>query len=357
MSGRRAAGGPRFEDLRPGQILRHPVPRTIHGGDLALYIALTGDRTPLSSSTELAHSLGFAREVVQDLLVLHVALGKSAGQLPARAGSTMGYADVHLSRAVYPGDTLRATSEVIGSCAGAGEQRGTTWVTTRVFNQRDDEVARLTRWLRVDRSDPSDLSPAGSEPPIPAVVQPDDLFVPWEMNLDRFDDVMWATGGTALWDDYEVGQRIDHGGVATLADGEAALLARLVQSAAGLELDGQAAAGSGDRRRAVHDLHVVSVARAIAHDGLENVLRMAAWNRAVTRPALVGDTIRAWTEVLGRAELPGQARLGAVRLRLVAIKNADPAQQRVERALPDGSLDPRVVVELDWWGLVPRRRA
>jgi 2-methylfumaryl-CoA hydratase len=208
-------------------------------------------------------------------------------------------------------------------------------------------VARLSRWFWLDRREPGAAASTGTEPPLPEAVQPDDLFVPWEMNLDRFDDVMWATGGTALWDDYEVGQRIDHAGGATIAAGDDALLARLVQSAARFHLG----------QRAINDLHVVSVARAIAHDGLENVLRMAAWNRAVTRPVLAGDTIRAWTEVLGKAELPGQGRLGAVRLRLVAVKNADPALERVERALPDGAPDPRVVVDLDWWGLVPRHRS
>jgi len=61
-----------FEDFAMGQRLLHAVPRTLHGGDIALYMALTGERPPLSSSTELARSLGFLREVVPDLLVFHV---------------------------------------------------------------------------------------------------------------------------------------------------------------------------------------------------------------------------------------------------------------------------------------------
>ena len=43
----RRLGGNFFEDLGPGQLLRHPVPRTVSDGDIALYIALTGDRNPL----------------------------------------------------------------------------------------------------------------------------------------------------------------------------------------------------------------------------------------------------------------------------------------------------------------------
>ena len=62
----KARTGNFFEDFRIGMRIQHPVPRTIHGGDLALYIALTGDRRPLSSSTEFARSLGLPRETAHD---------------------------------------------------------------------------------------------------------------------------------------------------------------------------------------------------------------------------------------------------------------------------------------------------
>jgi hypothetical protein len=48
-------------------------------------------------------------------------------------------------------------------------------------------------------------------------------------------------------------------------------------------------------------------------------------------------------------------------MRLVAVKNVDPAREDVslEVAVEGGqgkkAYDPRVVLVLDWWGLVPRR--
>ena len=47
-----------FEDLDPGQRLINPVPRTLTEGDVALYIALTGDRNPKNCSDEFARALG-----------------------------------------------------------------------------------------------------------------------------------------------------------------------------------------------------------------------------------------------------------------------------------------------------------
>jgi len=94
-------------------------------------------------------------------------------------------------------------------------------------------------------------------------------------------------------------------------------------------------------------------------DGLENVLRMAAWNGGVhANPTFAGDTISAWTEIVERAELPGKKDLGALRMKLYAVKNTDLRTETVSaETTTDGntSYDPRVVLALDWWGLVPRR--
>src|SRR5262245_66060686 len=94
--------------------LPHAVPRTVHGGDLAMYIALTGDRRPLSSSTEFARSLGFARECAQDLLGFHIVFGKTVADVSLNAVANLGYSRVLFRRPVYPGDTLTAETEGIG---------------------------------------------------------------------------------------------------------------------------------------------------------------------------------------------------------------------------------------------------
>src|SRR3979490_531197 len=92
-----------FEDFAMGQRLLHAVPRTLHGGDIALYMALTGERPPLSSSTELARAPGFVRGVMPDLLVFHVVFGKSVADISHNATANLGYADVRFLRPVYPG--------------------------------------------------------------------------------------------------------------------------------------------------------------------------------------------------------------------------------------------------------------
>jgi 2-methylfumaryl-CoA hydratase len=134
---------------------------------------------------------------------------------------------------------------------------------------------------------------------------------------------------------------------------------RLYQNSARVHFDAHRMSSSPSGRRLVYGGHVMSVAYALAQAGLENVLLMAAWNGGVhANPTSAGDTIYAWSEVLERAELAHQPRLGALRLRLVAVKNTDPAVESVARVVTGEkgqAHDPRVVLVLDWWGLVPRR--
>src|SRR4051794_14785381 len=103
--------GRNFEDFAIGQRIVHAIPRTLHGGDIALYMALTGERPPLASSTELARSFGFMRELIPDLLVFHIVFGKSVPDISHLATANLGYADVRFLRPVYPGDSLHADSE------------------------------------------------------------------------------------------------------------------------------------------------------------------------------------------------------------------------------------------------------
>src|SRR6185436_15089047 len=199
---RKVSIGRFFEDFSIGQRLVHAVPRTLHGGDIALYMALTGERSPLSSSTELARSLGFLREMVPDLLVFHIVFGKSVPDISHNATANLGYADVRFLRPVYPGDTLVAESEVIGLREVSSGDAGVVYVRTRGTNQKGQEVLSFVRWVLVPKRDPAAARGVSTVPTLPEAVTADRLPVPDAMNLQRFGDLTWAFGGEARWDDY-----------------------------------------------------------------------------------------------------------------------------------------------------------
>ncbi len=357
----KASTGNFFEDFSVGQRLLHPTPRTIHGGDLALYIALTGERRAASSSTEFARSLGLAREVVHDLLGFHVVFGKTVGDVSLNAVANLGYAQVLFKRPIYPGDTLIAESEVVGLRELSNGKAGVVYVKSRGENQKGQEVLSFYRWVMVDKRDPSTKSGIDQVPELPREVTPAELHVPEALNLQRFPDLMRATGGRNLWDDYEPGERIHHLSGMTLEEADHTLATRLYQNTARVHFDAHAMKASRFGKRLVYGGHVLSICHALSYNGLENAVGMAAWNAGShANPTFAGDTLYAWTDVLARAELPGRRDLGALRLRLVGVKNADPSREDVPLEVTgEGgktAYDPRVVLVLDYWALMPRRR-
>jgi 2-methylfumaryl-CoA hydratase len=356
----KAFAGRSFEDFSIGQRFVHASPRTLHGGDLALYMALTGDRRPLTSSTVFARSLGYQREVAPCLLGFHIVFGKSVPDISQNAIANLGYADVRFIRPVYPGDTLTADTEVIGLRESSAGDTGVVYVATRGVNQKGQDVLSFVRWVLVPKRDPKKATGHDRVPKLPDAVPVDRLPANEALNLQRFLDLQWATGGRALWDDYEIGEKIVHGGAMTIEDADHVQATRLYHNTARVHFDGHGMTSSRFGKRVVYGGHVISVAHSLAYDGLENVLGMAAWNSGVhVNPTFGGDTIAAWTEVVDRAEVPNRRDIGALRMKLYAVKNVDLRVDQVTAETVDGEgkrgFDPRVVLALDWWGLIPRR--
>jgi len=103
-----------FEDFVVGDELIHATPRTVTEADVALYTGLTGSRFALYSADTFAQDVGLPSSPIDPLLVFHVVFGKTVPDISLNAVANLGYADGRFFAPVFPGDTLRAVSEVIG---------------------------------------------------------------------------------------------------------------------------------------------------------------------------------------------------------------------------------------------------
>lgn len=338
-----------FEDFRVGQVLRHATPRTATTGDQALYTALTGSRFALQSSDVFAQALGYRRAPLDDLLVFHLVFGKTVADVSLNAVANLGYADGRFGVPVYPGDTLSTVSEVIGVKQNSNGKTGVVYVRSTGRNQAGETVLAYVRWVMVAKRDPASPAPAPVVPDLPAQVTGADLFLPEGLNLTGYD--FTAAGAAARWGDYAVGERIDHSDGMTLEEAEHQLATRLYQNTAKVHFDQHLANDNRFGRRLVYGGHVISLARALSFNGLANAFRLAAVNggRHVA-PFFAGDTLYAWSEVLETAELGGD--LGALRLRTVGAKDRPCADFPLKDA--EGKYDPAVVLDLDYWVLMPR---
>ena len=148
-----------FEDFQLGHLIVHATPRTVTTGDVALYTALYGGRFAVRLDA-FAHAIGYPRSPVDDLLVFHIVFGKTVPDISLNAVANLGYADCRFLVPVYPGDTLSATSEVIGLKENSNGQTGVVYVRSRGFNQRGDAVLEYVRWVMVRKRDPKSPAPA-----------------------------------------------------------------------------------------------------------------------------------------------------------------------------------------------------
>jgi len=101
MSGCKINRGNYFEDFNLFEKITHPLPRTINDGDISLYIALTGSRFALNSSVELAKSMGYKQQPVDDILLFHLVFGKSVIDISLNAVANLGYAEVTFPKPVF----------------------------------------------------------------------------------------------------------------------------------------------------------------------------------------------------------------------------------------------------------------
>ena len=340
-----------FEDFRLGQVIRHATPRTVTGGDVALYTALYGPRFALQASDDFAQAVGYPRSPVDDLLVFHIVFGKTVPDISLNAVANLGYAQARFLLPVYPGDTLSAVSEVIGLKENSNRQTGIVYVRSRGLNQQGGTVLDYVRWVMVRKRDEVARAPEEHVPDLPAAVAAEALGTACPgIDLGAWDDEL--AGSPHRFAAYAIGERIDHRDGMTVEEAEHQIATRLYQNTARVHLDQHAAAGTRFGRRLIYGGHAISLARALSFNGLGNAVHVAAINggRHVA-PLFAGDTVYAWSQVLDAADLPGRQDVGALRLRLVATKN-QPCADHPDRV--GAGYDPAVILDLDYWALIPR---
>lgn len=347
----KTSAGNFFEDFRIGQEIRHATPRTVTAGDVALYNGLFGARFAVQSSDAFAAAIGFPRAPVDDLLVFHVVFGKTVPDISLNAVANLGYADCRFLGPVYPGDTLNAVSEVIGLRETSNRKSGVVHVRSTGFRQDGTRVLDYVRWVMVRKRDEAAPAPEAAAPALPEAVAPDALGAACPpIDTGAYDFAL--AGSPHRYSDYAVGERIDHVDGMTVEEAEHQIATRLYQNTARVHFNQFSESQGRFGRRLVYGGHVISLARALSFNGLANAFRIAAINggRHVA-PLFAGDTVFAWSEVLARAELSGRRDLGALRLRTVATKD----QPCREFPLRSGDADdPAVILDLDYWVLIPR---
>jgi 2-methylfumaryl-CoA hydratase len=205
-------------------------------------------------------------------------------------------------------------------------------------------VMEYVRWVMVRKNNLDAPTPETVVPDLKAALDVSDLVIPSGLDFTDYDFTL--AGEPHRWGDYAIGEIIDHVDGVTIEEAEHMLATRLWQNTAKVHFD---ATFRPDGQRLIYGGHVISMARALSFNGLANAQIIVGLNSgAHANPCFAGDTIKAWSEVLDHAETDA-AGVGAIRLRLVATKGSHPKTLKND----SGKYDPDVLLDLDYWALMP----
>jgi len=339
-----------FEDFSIGQKITHPLPRTITDGDVSFYIALTGSRFALHSSDELARDFGYKKKPLDDLLMFHLTFGKSVQDISLNAIANLGYAQISFANPVFVGDTVSLETEVIGLKENSNGKSGVVYVHSIGYNQHKEEILNLKRWVMVHKKDKTVNSGINQVPSFAKTTEIlEDIKIP-NINVVNTD----ATGGKYFWEDYVEGERLNHLEGITVDNSDHTLATKLYQNNAKVHFDDFMMKATPVGQRLMYGGHVISIARSISFNGLQNAQWIYAINSGThANPTFAGDTIYAYTEVIEKIEHK-RDDIALLRLRTVGLKNIKPSD--VESTFDEnGKYLKNVVLDLDYTVVIPKK--
>jgi len=281
-----------------------------------------------------------------------VVFGKSVPDISLNAVANLGYAEGRFLAPVQAGDTLTAVSQVLGVMKSYNGRTVVVYVRTTGTNQQGVPVLSYVRWVMVRKRDAAAPAPADSAPKTAPFVPAADLVLPERLDFSAYDFTL--AGAPHAFQDYVVGERIDHVDGMVVEEAEAQMATRLYQNTAKVHFNQYEREKDPTGRRLVYGGVVISTARALSFNGLENAGLILGINAGRhVNPYFAGATLFAWSQVLDAQPLPGRTDVGALRLRLVATKDR-PCPDFPDRD-PAGTYPPEVVLDLDYWAAVPIR--
>ncbi|WP_245600593.1 MaoC family dehydratase [Sulfurospirillum arcachonense] len=340
-----------FEDFEIDQKIIHPLPRTISDGDVSFYIGLTGSRFALHSSDEFAKELGYAHRPIDDMLMFHLTFGKSVQDISLNAIANLGYAEVVFKNPVFVGDTVSMESTIIGLKENSNGKSGVVYVHSIGHNQYGDEVLNLKRWVMVHKREQGIMRGINIVPELKKIAPiSENISIP---RLFRFDTQV--TGGEYFFDDYEVGERLNHLEGITIDNSDHTLATKLYQNNAKVHFDDFMMKSTPMGERLMYGGHVISIARTISFNGLQNALWIYAINAGVhANPTYGGDTIYAYSEIIEKIE-HNREDIGLLRVRTVGLKNMRPEDVENPKG-EDGKYLKNVVLDLDYTIVIPKNK-
>ena len=143
-----------FDEWQVGDVIAHPITRTVTETDNLLISTLTHNPQPLHLDHEAAKETEFGRPLVNSCFTFSLAVGVSVAETTlGTLVANLGYDEVKFPKPVFVGDTLKIESEVVGIReSGSRPNAGIVTWEHRAINQKGETVCTFKRSALIQKS-------------------------------------------------------------------------------------------------------------------------------------------------------------------------------------------------------------
>ncbi len=136
-----------FEELSVGQVIDHPIRRTVTEADNVLITTLTHNPAALHLDAEYMKDSEFGQVIVNSCLTLSLMVGISVNDTThGTTVANLGWDEVRFPKPVFQGDTLHIQTEVLElRDSKSRPDNGIAIFEHRAFNQHDELVGVCKR--------------------------------------------------------------------------------------------------------------------------------------------------------------------------------------------------------------------
>ena len=151
-----------YEDFETGELIRHPLGRTVTATDNTWFTLLTVNSNPIHFDQHYSSQTEFGRPLVNSTFTLAVVTGLSVADVSQHAVN-LGWDEVRMPAPLFEGDTLYAQTQVLSKRESKSRPNmGLVEIKTTGFKQDGTVVIEFRRTILVYKR--------GHVPTVPEVV-------------------------------------------------------------------------------------------------------------------------------------------------------------------------------------------
>jgi len=266
--------------------------------------------------------------------------------LSLNAIANLGYAGVVFYQPAFVGDTVNASSRIIGLKENSNGKTGTVYVKSIGKNQNGELILTYYRWLMMRKKKEGMIkSFENIVPDLPEKVSTSEFILPENFNVEKWSSSI--SGSPFYFDDYKENEEIHHLDGQTIKEAEHQIATRLYQNNARVHFNNHIEKSGRFGKRIIYGGYIISLARAISCNGLANSFKISAIHSGKhSAPTFSGDTIYAWSKILKKE--PINEKLGTMMIRTLASKNNSKMEFPEKKNLSDN-----IVLDLEYSVLIP----